>query len=146
MEADLARFYNVDYRDRWRIGEHGRPRLTLRRLNALVRHLPMDAALVRVENDGAQPWSRVEHLLDELRRHLAALGGDKKPKADPGRKVGQVTRSPEFEKKRAAARARERVRQQRLATRAAANAEADRASGLMTTDERRDALDDLGGD
>lgn len=85
MEADLARFYGADYRDRWRVDADGCVKLTLRMILVRVQHLPLDAVSVRLLNDNKVPWSRTEHLLDELRRRLDALGGDKRPKPDPDR-------------------------------------------------------------
>ena len=62
MEADLARYYQLDIRDRWRRGPHGRPRLTLRQLAVRLRHLPDDAATTRALNAGQEPW-QLAHLL-----------------------------------------------------------------------------------
>lgn len=45
VESDLARFWHVDYRDRWRFDEDGRRKLTLRQINARISHLPADSAL-----------------------------------------------------------------------------------------------------
>lgn len=115
MEADLQRFYGVDYRDRWRDDEHGRPRLTLRRLAVLVTHLPPDSAVGRHERDGKAHWSLEAHLLDDVRTTFAAAWSEKghtpkphperplagrKPAADPGR-VAEI--------KRRARRRRERI-------------------------------------
>ena len=44
VESDLARFWGIDYRDRWRFTE-GRRRLTLRQIHARISHLPADSAL-----------------------------------------------------------------------------------------------------
>lgn len=56
MEADLQRFYGLDYRDRWR-GD-----LTLRRISVLLRHLPPDSAVARIELRNAPAW-QLEHVL-----------------------------------------------------------------------------------
>lgn len=45
VESDLDRFWNIDYRDRWRFDKRGRRRLTLRRIYARISHLPADSAL-----------------------------------------------------------------------------------------------------
>jgi hypothetical protein len=45
VESDLARFWHVDYRDRWRFDADGRRKLTLRQINARISHLPADSAL-----------------------------------------------------------------------------------------------------
>lgn len=45
VESDLARFWNVDYRDRWRFDTDGHRKLTLRQINARISHLPADSAL-----------------------------------------------------------------------------------------------------
>lgn len=70
MEADLQAVYRVDYRDRWRKDEHGRPLLTLRRLAVLVTHLPAWSAVRTID----EPYWPVEaHLLDDVRMTLMAL-------------------------------------------------------------------------
>ena len=50
MEADLQRWYQLDYRDRWHPDR--RQRLTLRRLLVLVFRLPGESATMRALNDG----------------------------------------------------------------------------------------------
>ena len=45
LEADFQRFYQVDYRDRYRVGG-GCSRLTLRRLMVLVGSLPPESAYI----------------------------------------------------------------------------------------------------
>lgn len=52
LEADLRRFYHIDYRDRWRAA------LTLRQVWVFVRRLPHDAALLVDTETGDQPWTR----------------------------------------------------------------------------------------
>jgi hypothetical protein len=54
LEADLRRFYHVDYRDRWRAA------LTLRQIWVMVRRLPHDAALLIDTETGETPWTRGE--------------------------------------------------------------------------------------
>jgi hypothetical protein len=44
VESDLMRFWNLDYRDRWRFDD-SRRRLTLRQIHARLSHLPADSAL-----------------------------------------------------------------------------------------------------
>lgn len=56
VEADLQRYYGVDYRDRWR-GD-----LSLRRISNLLRHLPPDSALAHIELAGTPAWN-LEHVL-----------------------------------------------------------------------------------
>lgn len=54
VEADLRRFYRVDYRDRWRAG------LTLRQIWVMLRRLPHDAALLVDAQTGDLPWTRAD--------------------------------------------------------------------------------------
>lgn len=61
MEADLQRFYGLDYRDRWR---DGTGRLTLRRLAVLIEHLPADSALAAEAK--VQDWSLTNVLIAQL--------------------------------------------------------------------------------
>jgi len=50
LEADLRRFYGIDYRD---------PTVcTLRQVWVCVRRLPVDAALLAARNGGQPPWTR----------------------------------------------------------------------------------------
>lgn len=71
MEADLRRFYSVDYRDRWRGG------LTLRQLSNLVQHLPPESATAALAREGLPYWSIEAHLLDDLR--MVEVGTKKNP-------------------------------------------------------------------
>lgn len=117
VEADLQRFYGIDYRDRWRLDDAGRRRLTLRRIWVLVKHLPPESAVMTALRDGAAHWTVEAHLLDELRMTLT--GSEKEPaKPHPERpQPGRAARrnDPERQRKLAAARKRARDRRRRLA-------------------------------
>lgn len=98
MEADLQRYYRIDYRDRWR-GD-----LTLRRLMVLISHLPPESSTAVALGGGFRPLSRTESLLAEIwqplarskRRHpllSAALKKHRKPiSAKRRRKLDDLTR------------------------------------------------------
>lgn len=58
LDADLGRLYQLDV-----TFDLGTPRLPWRRLRALIRHLPADAALVRKLAGPAPAWGATEHLL-----------------------------------------------------------------------------------
>ena len=109
MEADLQRWYTVDYRDRWR-GD-----LTLRRLHNLIRHLPPESAVAALLRGGRMHWSLEAQLLDDVR--MAANPGTKERPAQPHpsrpRPTPQVTLTPE--RRRKMADARRRAYQRRLA-------------------------------
>lgn len=108
MEADFARFYGIDYRDRWRGG------LTLRRVYVLVKHLPPESATAEIARDGDLHWSIEAHLLDDLRMVLS--GDGKKPsKPHPSRpKPGRrKVITPERARKLAAARRRAQERRRK---------------------------------
>lgn len=60
VEADLQRYYQIDYRDRWRAD------LTLRRLHVLVTHLPPESSTAVALNGGFRQLSRTESLLAEI--------------------------------------------------------------------------------
>lgn len=79
MEADLQRFYGVDYRDRWRLDDRGRPRLTLRRLCVLVEHLPPEAAVSRAAREHEPSWSLTDRLLADV---WSALTGKRHPEME----------------------------------------------------------------
>lgn len=113
MEADLQRFYNIDYRDRWRGA------LTLRRIFALVRNLPPEAAVRGIERNGEAYWSLEAHLLDDLRRNIVGLLGGKNAgdalKPHPNRPKYEPVKTPEQRRKLADARKRVRERAARMA-------------------------------
>lgn len=114
MEADLARFYGVDYRDRWRRDEDGRRRLTLRRLHVLVTHLPLESVTVALVK--GTPWTRTEHLLDDLRMTVELTIPKKKrtkPKPHPDRKSTKHV-DPARRRKLQSARARARERRRKI--------------------------------
>lgn len=95
MEAALQRFYNVDLRDLYRPGSG----LTYRRVLTLIQQLP-------------SPWTIEAHLLDDIRRQLAASKENPRPKPSPGRfRKPPRTHSPERQKKLRDARRRARERQ-----------------------------------
>lgn len=77
IEADLQRFYQVDYRDRWRRDEHGFPRLTLRRLRVLIVHLPPESATKRAVSHGRSIWD--DEKLALLTHIWQASAGSEKP-------------------------------------------------------------------
>lgn len=64
VEADLQRFYGVDYRDRFRPGG-GESRLTLRRLGVLLQGLPMESDFYSAK-DERPPISEGSVLLLDL--------------------------------------------------------------------------------
>jgi hypothetical protein len=74
VESDLARFWNIDYRDRWRLDD-GRRRLTLRQIHARLSHLPADSALA-VEMGRRSP---VELLLMDIYEPLAGRAHPARP-------------------------------------------------------------------
>jgi len=105
-EADLQRFYGIDYRDRWR------GTLTLRRLAVLIRHLPPESATARALA-GGPVWTLTEHLLDDVRRQVAVLAGAKEPDAYPGRFTVLPSPRDTLARNRALADARRRARARR---------------------------------
>lgn len=109
MEADLQRFYGIDYRDRWRGS------LPLRRIWVLIKHLPRESAIADLQRDGQLDWSIEAHLLDDIRITLA----DGKSKPHPQRPKPSPKKrdeSPERRRKFADARRRARARRTRLAS------------------------------
>jgi hypothetical protein len=116
VEADLQRFYGVDYRDRWHPDR--RYRLTLRRIYVLVaKYPPLDGNVARILNDGQTPWRLEHHLLDDIRIVIEAVMTDKKhtPKPAANRPTGRAAErrrrdSPERRRKLTDARRRARER------------------------------------
>ena len=104
VEADLARFYQIDYRDRWRFDADGRRRLTLRRIGVLVRHLPVDSSTAMAT--GSPGWTLTERLLADV---FHATAGEPHPglpesatQVDPSRaKAIRAAKARAAERKRA---------------------------------------------
>lgn len=94
VEADLARFYQVDYRD-----------LSTRALLVRVRHIPRGQGAAIYSIDGPE-WTVTDDLLDLLRR---GWGADPHPLSPAAREVERkaAERAPKLE----AAMARRRERQ-----------------------------------
>jgi hypothetical protein len=111
VEADLQRFYGIDYRDRWRFDENGARRLTLRRIFVLVQHLPPESAIADLARDGKPHWSIEAQLLDDLRVSLTG-SKDRPSRPHPARPKPstQPRETPERRRKLAAARRRARER------------------------------------
>lgn len=105
MEADLARYYHADIRDRWRPGLHGRPALTIRQLAVRLRHLPDDAATTRALNAGHEPW-QLGHLLAADLFH--AFTGQENPRLTQA--IAASTRNRPIPQARLAALERARAR------------------------------------
>ena len=105
VEADLLRYYQVDYLDRWRGG------LSLRRLRNLLFNLPPDSATSTALRGGTAWWPVEAHLIDDLRIALTSTKKDtSKPhpaRPQPPRKRGGPDRA------RKLADARRRAQQRR---------------------------------
>jgi hypothetical protein len=104
VEADLLRYFRVDYLDRWRGG------LSLRRSLVLVRALPVDSMLSRKIRPPA--WQLEAHLLDDIRMQVAALTG-KKARAHPQRTFSRPLQRMTRERRRRMADARRRAERRR---------------------------------
>ena len=105
MESDLSRYYNIDYRDRWRFGPDGRRLLTLRMIAVRVRYLPPESATVT--ESGGSGWRREDFLLAHL---YQAFTGE----PHPGLPATSPIANPEREKALRAGRARARERQRAI--------------------------------
>lgn len=107
VEADLDRYYQRDYRDRWRFDDAGRRKLTLRMILVRIRHLPPDSA-VSIALGGAG-WTVTDYLVSDL--FHAQVG-----KKHPGRPkdVASKAPSPDRERKLAGARRRRAQRQRAI--------------------------------
>lgn len=105
----------VVYSDRFRFDEvTGRPRLTWRRMAVLVWRFPRDESPVFAAT-GHVPWTRVEHLLDELRRTQLLTHGVKSPKPHPDRvKPQKKKKASDIEKRRRVSRQSAARRQREL--------------------------------
>lgn len=114
MEADLLRFYAVDFRDFYR-RRGGSSRLTLRRLSVLIAGLPTESALSRLQGTG---FSLSEILLMEV-----------------GHAGPPSFRHPMHEAERAAVSTRAKLLRERSAYYRAKGAEQASAADSETTEE-----------
>lgn len=106
MESDLqVHCGGIDYRDRWRFDSNGRRKLTLRRINTLLRHLPQDSATVIA--CGGSGW-RLEHYL------LADVYGTNAKDQHPWYPKPVKGSDPERTKRLREAKARARERQRAI--------------------------------
>lgn len=126
MEADLSRYHQCDYRDRWRTDEHGRPRLTLRQIWVRVRHLPVDSAVMQTDPDWTA-WRLEHHLLDEVRMMVQASI----PTKDAGPKIKPHPDRPVSDRAAKRMSDPERVRRMNAALKRHAERERKRAAGLL---------------
>lgn len=93
MEADFARFYpGIDYLDRYRRTEAGRPRLSTRKLLLLVDHLPPESAFVSARAE-RYPMSREQAALYDL---YAAFSGKQHPYPNVLKKEREAERKAEL--------------------------------------------------
>lgn len=96
VEADLQRYYRIDYRDRWR------GTLPLRRLLVLVDHLPDESAF-KSAREGRLPISVTDSLLMDV---WSALTGKKHTRWDALKSAARrAERETVIRRRRAAARA-----------------------------------------
>lgn len=114
MEADLSRYHQIDYRDRWRFDEHGRRRLTLRMIWVRIIHLPPQSATQIHLNDGQIAWGWTEYLLADLWQLLVRKPHPNRPKPAVTRKRDaevETERKRRIARKRTREKARERARE-----------------------------------
>lgn len=57
VESDLRARWGLDYGDRWRLDDRGRPALTLRRIWACIRRSLPTSALAVADNGGREVWT-----------------------------------------------------------------------------------------
>lgn len=100
LEADLARYYGT------RLSDLFSGRLSWRRLDVLVRHLPADSATAHALYGAAVEWSPTEHLLASVVDALNVMiwqnspkGARPRPIPRPGQRkaasLGRTQRSPD---------------------------------------------------
>ena len=105
VEADLSRYHQIRYTDRWRRDPDGTRRLTLREISVRLRHLPPDCATARAE--GSPGWTNTDVLLMDV---YAAMAGEQHPLYPNGAKGV----NPQREKALRAAKVRARERQRAI--------------------------------
>ena len=96
IESDLSRFHHVNL-----FADLGTDRLTWRRLDVLLRHLPRESSFVQAVGGDAARWSDSEHLLAgvidvlQVGNYLTTRAHFKgnPPKPKPIRRPGESTTS-----------------------------------------------------
>ena len=112
VEATLA-MTGTDYRDRWRFDGNGERRLTLRRIYVLLEHMPFDSPLAIVENGGRRPLGPAELLLMDVFEAVARKRHPSRPMSKE-QVAERATAIDNFDKERAAYRARTAAGTRRL--------------------------------
>jgi hypothetical protein len=129
VEADLDRYWGIDYRDRWRF-EAGRRRLTLRQIHARLRlaSLPHDSAILTALNGGKRRFSDAALVGMDLfeissgRRHPARPMSDEEKAARDAAAQADVNAKEQY-KARQAKRERNHVENARANARRALESE-----------------------
>lgn len=79
VESDLDRFWDIDYRDRWRFDGNQHRRLTLRRIFVRFDNLPHDSAVAVALNGGSQPLSDSAKAVMDLYEGLLKVRHPSRP-------------------------------------------------------------------
>lgn len=103
MEADLSRFHQVRYSDRWRFDSEGRRKLTLREIWVRIQELPGDARIVKLNNGGLPRWDDLTYVASDIVHALTGKPHPNRPK--PPKNARDTRETPE----------RARIRRQRIA-------------------------------
>ena len=112
VEADLSRYYHIDYRDRWRFNKRGERKLTLRMIAVRVAHLPHDSAISHAVLGAQAGWGVAEYLLADVWQ--ASSGSEKGHPARPD-STDSSTKEDSPERKKKVKRAKQRARARRAA-------------------------------
>lgn len=112
VEADLARYYRIDYRDRWRFDEDGNRKLTLRMIKVRLKYLPPQSALGQVL-DLDTGWTVGDYLLADVFHALTKKRHPARPKTRS--KPAGKGRSRQRAERLAAAKRRKAARDARIA-------------------------------
>lgn len=111
MEADLSRFHQRRFSDRWRFDEDGTRRLTLREIWVCIEDLPGTSRIVKHYNGGKNRWGDLEFLTSDVVHALTGKAHPARPK--PRTLNGDRRETPQRAairaKRIAAKRARERA-------------------------------------
>lgn len=112
MEADLSRYYRIDYRDRWRFDEFGQRLLTLRMIRVRVKHLPPQSALGQALGLDTG-WTVGDYLLADVFKALTGKNHPARPK--PTKQRRQRVPDRKRAEKLAAAKRRKAAREAAIA-------------------------------
>lgn len=114
MEADLSRFHQIRYTDRWRRDENGQRKLTMREIWVRIEDLPGDSRIVKHFNGGRPRWGDETFLIADLIHAFTGKAHPARPKPAKGSDARETPRRAKIRQQRIREkRIREKARRER---------------------------------